>query len=133
MDIGIKRIIDEKKTKQKLSRYLPEGEEIEDDQQLLDLHSAYNKVSWECIHEIETRAREAFLELLAPEMEEEISLLLPSEPRKISWRSLKKEKKDFLKKLYLRSLEEDIPREQIAEDFRAYLLKGRKKFEVLKE
>jgi len=132
MDIGIKRVINVKKTKAKLSRYLPEGEKIEDDQQLLDLFELYNKVGRDCLDEVNERTRVRFLEILASEIEAEIGSLLPTKPRKVSWRSLGKEKKDFLMELYLRSVEAGRTQEEIAEDFRAYFVRGKKKFEVLR-
>ena len=133
MDIGVKRIIDVKKTKAMLSKYVPEGESIEDDQQLLDLLELYNKVGRDCWDEISERTKETFLEILSDEIEKQISTLLPTSPKKVSWRSLSNEKKNFLRTLFINSLEAGKTKDELSADFQAYLVRGKKKFEVLKQ
>jgi len=133
MDIGVKRIIDVKKTKAMLSKYLPEGEFIEDDQQLLDLLELYNKVGRDCWDEISDLTKEAFLEIISGEIDKQIATLLPTSTKKISWKSLSNEKKDFLRALFINSLEAGKTKDEISVDFQAYLVRGKKKFEVLKQ
>ncbi|HID72074.1 MAG TPA: hypothetical protein EYP29_04950, partial [Thermoplasmata archaeon] len=87
MDIGIKRIIDVGKAKKKLGKYLPEGEVIEDDQQLLELFEIYNRVGRNCLDELKERTKESFLQILAKEIDEELSKLLPKKPKSFSWKS----------------------------------------------
>ena len=133
MDIGVKRIIDVKKTKATLSKYVPEGEFIEDDQQLLDLLELYNKAGRDCWDEISRLTKESFLELLSHEIDKQIATLLPTSQKKLSWKSLSNEKKNFLRTLFLKSLGAGKTKDEIKMDFQAYLVRGKKKFEVLKQ
>jgi len=133
MDIGVKRIIDVKKTKAVLSKYVPEGETIEDDQQLLDLFQLYNKVGRNCRDRVHELTKEAFIEILADEIDQQIRTHLPSTPKKVSWNSLGKEKKNFLRTLFLKSLEAGRTNDELSVDFLAYLVRGKKKFDVLKQ
>ena len=132
MDIGVKRIIDVKRTRTLLEKYLPQEERIEDDQQLLDLFQIYNKIGRDIRDEVAIHTREKFLEILSREVEKELGALLPDKPKKLIWKGLNKEKQEFLRELHIRSLEAGHSREDIAIDFQAYLVKGKKKFEVLK-